>query len=218
MELAKGGLKPISPAERLTLTLRFLATGESFRSLSFQFRISKSAISHIVQEVCRAIIANLPCTYLKVPSKKIEWMKIAKQFYDHWNFPNALGTIDGKHITIQKPAGGGSFYYNYKHTHSVVILPISGPNYECLYAYVGANGRCSDGGIWGNRSIAKLLGDDKLGFPKPQKKPGSIRVAPFVLLGDDAFGLKAYLMKLVSQRGLTDKRRVYSCRLRICLG
>ena len=78
--------------------------------------------------------------------------------------------------------------------------------------------RCSDGGIWGNSSIAKLLGDDKLGFPKPQKKPGSIRVAPFVLLRDDAFGLKAYLMKLVSQRGLTDKRRVYSYRLRICLG
>ena len=80
-------------------------------------------------------------------------MKIAKQFCDHWNFPNALGAIDGKHITIQKPAGGGSFYYNYKHTHSVVILAISGPNYECLYAYVGANGRCSDGGIWGNSSI-----------------------------------------------------------------
>ena len=35
--LAKGGLKPISPAERLTLTLRFLATGETYRSVSFQF-------------------------------------------------------------------------------------------------------------------------------------------------------------------------------------
>ena len=59
-----------------------------------------------------------------------------------WNFPNALGAIDGKHITIQKPAGGGSFYYNYKHTHSVVLMAISGPNYEYLYADVGANGRC----------------------------------------------------------------------------
>ena len=35
VELAKVGIKPKSPAERLTLTLRFLATGESFRSLSF---------------------------------------------------------------------------------------------------------------------------------------------------------------------------------------
>ena len=49
MELAKGGLKSIRPAERLTLTLCFLATGGSFRSLSFQFRMSKSAISYIVQ-------------------------------------------------------------------------------------------------------------------------------------------------------------------------
>ena len=130
IELAKGGLKPISPAKRLTLTLRFLATGESFRSLSFLFRISKSAISYIVQEVCRAIVANLACAYLKVTSTESEWMKIAQQFYDRWNFPNDLRAIDGKHITIQKPASGGSFYYNYKHTHAVVLLAVAGPNFE----------------------------------------------------------------------------------------
>ena len=38
--LMSGGLKTISPGERLTLTLRYLATCESHRSLSFQFRIS----------------------------------------------------------------------------------------------------------------------------------------------------------------------------------
>ena len=37
------------------LTLRFLATGESFRSLHFKFRISRPAISYIVTEVCEAI-------------------------------------------------------------------------------------------------------------------------------------------------------------------
>ena len=63
-------------------------------------------------------------------------MQIAKQFYDRWNFPNALGAIDGKHITIQKPAGSGSFCYNYKHTHSVVLMAVAGHNYECLYADV----------------------------------------------------------------------------------
>ena len=101
-----------------------------------------------MQEVCRVITANhLACTYLKVPSMKSEWMKIAKQFCDRWNFPNVFGAIDGKHITIQKPAGGGLFYYNYKHTHSLVLLAGAGPNYECLYADLGANGRYSDGGI-----------------------------------------------------------------------
>lgn len=50
-----GGHRVISPAARLTLTLRFLATGETFRSLHFQFRMGKSTISYIVREVCQAI-------------------------------------------------------------------------------------------------------------------------------------------------------------------
>ena len=165
-----------------------------------------------MQEVCRVIIANLAGTYVKVPSAKSEWVEIAKQFYDCWNYPNALGAIDEKHITIQKPAGGGSFYYNYKHTHSVVLLAVACPNYECLYADVGANGRYSDGGIWRNSSIANFLDDDKLGVPKLQKVPVSDRVSPFVLLGDDAFGLKMHLMKPFPQRGLTDEKRVYKYR------
>ena len=44
VELEKVGLSPISPAERFTPTLHFLATGNSFQFLSFQFRISQSAV------------------------------------------------------------------------------------------------------------------------------------------------------------------------------
>ena len=43
-----GGHKPISPEERLTLAIRYLATGESFQSLSYQFRISLNAVSYII--------------------------------------------------------------------------------------------------------------------------------------------------------------------------
>ena len=39
-----GGHLPIMPDERLALTLRYIATGESFQSLSFQFRISLNAV------------------------------------------------------------------------------------------------------------------------------------------------------------------------------
>ena len=41
------------------------------------------------------------------------------------------------HVRIQKPKNGGSFYYNYKHTHSIILMAIAGPEYECLYADVG---------------------------------------------------------------------------------
>lgn len=51
--------KAIPSNERLALTLRYLATGDSFASLSLVFRISKSSISHIIPEVCTAIIEVL---------------------------------------------------------------------------------------------------------------------------------------------------------------
>ena len=80
------GGEPIVPAERLALTLRFLATGESFRSFHFQFRISRPPISYIVTEVREAITKKLGPSYLKVPSSEQEWLQIAKQFEEKWIF------------------------------------------------------------------------------------------------------------------------------------
>ena len=45
----------IAPNEILALAIRYLATGETFHSLSFQFRIGKSTVSQIVMEVYDAI-------------------------------------------------------------------------------------------------------------------------------------------------------------------
>ena len=92
----KMGGEPIVPVKKRALRLRFLATCESFRSLCFQFRISRPAISYIVTEVCEAIPKKLGPSYLKVPSSEQERLQIAKQFVEKWNFPNCLGAIDAK--------------------------------------------------------------------------------------------------------------------------
>ena len=132
-----GGNKVISLKERLALKIRFLATGETYRSLSYQFRISTRAISYIIKEVCEAIIKNMRNIYLKVPSSPEEWLTVAEKFESRWQFPNCIGAMDGKHIVMQPPGNSGSYYYNYKHTNSIILMAVAGPNYECLYYDIG---------------------------------------------------------------------------------
>ena len=59
-------LREANPAgERLAVTLRFLASGESQQSLSFAYRIGKSTLSRILRETCDAIFSVLKYSYLK---------------------------------------------------------------------------------------------------------------------------------------------------------
>ena len=178
----------------MTLTLRFLATGETFRLLGFRFRISRSAISYIVISGCEALINHLGNLYLKNRSTNEEWMSVAREFREKWQFPYAVGAIDGKHIVIIPPPNIGSNYYNYKHTNSTVSLAIAGPNYEYLFADVGTNGRMNDSGIWNKSNLRRAIKNREIGLPEPRALPYCLEKIPFVILGDDAFALKNYMM------------------------
>ena len=76
--------KLITAAERLAITLRFLATGDSQQSLSFSFRVGKSIVSAIIAETCDAIYNVLMETYMSAPTSKEEWLKISEQFKETW--------------------------------------------------------------------------------------------------------------------------------------
>ena len=90
--------KAISPAELLVIILRFLASGESQQSLAFLFRVGRSTILRIIRETCDVIYTSLSDTYLHPPCLANDWINISKEFNDLWNFPHAIGFIDGKHV------------------------------------------------------------------------------------------------------------------------
>ena len=74
--------------------------------------------------------------------------------------------------------GGGSFYYNYKHTHSIILMTIAGPEYECLYADVGSNGRVNDSGIWNKTSLLQVIQDGSVKLPNDEKLPNG-EITPY---------------------------------------
>lgn len=59
---------PISPKERLILTLRFLASGDSQQSQLFAFRLGKTTVSNAIIETTHAIWVALSNIYLKCPT------------------------------------------------------------------------------------------------------------------------------------------------------
>ena len=194
------GQRVVTTAERLVLMIRFLATGETFSSLNLQFCISERAISYIVNSVSKAIVSYIGKEYIKLPSCSQEWLQMPETFLSRWNFPNCLGAIDGKHLQIRPLPDTGSGYFNYKKTFSIILLAIAGPDYECIYAGIGSNGRMNDSGVWNASDMRKRIEDDDLGIPAPKPLPfGWIKV-PYVFIGDDAFALKTYMMKLYPQK------------------
>ena len=102
--------------------------------------------------------------YFQTTKAAEEWKEIASNFQDKWNFPNCLGALDGKHIQIRPPANTGSYYYNYKHTFSIVLMALVDADYKFIYADIGANGRVSDGGVFGSCSLNELLKQNQLAF------------------------------------------------------
>ncbi|CAH1383585.1 unnamed protein product [Tenebrio molitor] len=186
--------KPILPAQRLAVTLRFLASGDSYGSLSFAYRLGKTTISNIVTETCSAIWKCLNKKCFVTPSTET-WKKIAHDFEKQWNFPHCIGAIDGKHIAMQAQNNSGAEHFNYKDFHSLVLLAACDANYVFTVVDIDAAGRQSDAGIFKNSLLGNGLSRNLLGVPLPEKLPRSTKEAPYVIVGDEAFPLTNYLLR-----------------------
>ncbi|XP_046397703.1 putative nuclease HARBI1 [Ischnura elegans] len=121
--------------------------------------------------------------------------------------------MDGKHILFQPPASAGSYYFNYKGGHSIVLLAVADANYRFIYVDVGVNGRVSDGGVFRESSLAAAIARNLLQFPANETLPGRDMDVPYVFVADDAFPLTERIMKPFPFRGLTAERRRYNYHL-----
>lgn len=89
-----------------------MSCGSLQRHIASNYRVSKAAFCKILDVVCNAICIEMED---EIPQlTKEDWLRIADRYNTKWNFPNCVGSIDGKHVALKRPPNAGSLFYNYK--------------------------------------------------------------------------------------------------------
>lgn len=202
----------IPPKQRLAMTLRFLATGDSMSSISFAYRCGFATVSVIIQETLSVIVHVLHRLVVCEPRSQNDWRDVADGFLRRWNLPNCLGAIDGRHMVIKAPQASGSKYFNYEKTHSIVLLAVADSDYTFITADVGAEGSHSDSAILNQSKFWQRVKTNTLHIPPRCLLPGSNIEMPYFFAGDGIFQLQENLLKPFARK-LTMREAVYNYRL-----
>ena len=182
------------------------------QSQLFAFRSGRSTVLNIIHETCNGIYKALQPTYLKAPYKTGEWLHIACKFEVEWNFPHCIRAVDGKHVCIECPHDAGSAFHNYKNYHSMVLMAVSDVKYCFTMIDIGGYGRDNDASIFHKSELGQAFEkhQSKLNVPEAELVAGFL--LPYVLVGDNIFALKTWLMKPYQGKRLSECQRIYNYR------
>lgn len=111
------------------------------------------------------------------------------------------------------PKHSGSTFYNYKGTHSIILMGVADAEYKLIYVDVGRNGLFSDGGVFNKCTFGRALDMNQLHLPPSRPLPGRNNPVPLVLIADDAFAMRPNLLKPYSAQQLSMMQRVFNYRL-----
>ncbi|KAL2097890.1 hypothetical protein ACEWY4_007097 [Coilia grayii] len=206
--------QPIEARQRLAVTLRYLATGETFSSLAFSYRLGERTVSQAVLQTCDAIVCHLKTSQLPKPTADT-WRATARRFQEKFDFPHCLGALDGKHVNVFAPANSGSQFFNYKRAFSIVLMALVDADLKILAVQIGDYGRCSDGGVFANSALGRGLQNKTLDLPAPEFIPGAedLGELPYVFVADAAFPLKTNLMRPYPGHNLSHAKKTFNYRL-----
>ncbi|XP_071496099.1 putative nuclease HARBI1 [Diadema antillarum] len=191
----------LEPGLKVEITLRHLASGNTYRNMQYTWRVPHNTISVVVRRVVKAIIEEYTDELLCCPTTEQGWRDLADHWYQRWNFPHTVGAIDGKHVACKAPPNSGSEFYNYKGFYSMILFAM-------------AMAHPQDAQIYNESDLHHGLDQNRIhAFPQPDPLPNDNQDVPYFIIGDDAFSLRTYLMKPNSTRNLTHGERIFNFRL-----
>ena len=200
--------KPLEPGLKLAITLRYLASGYSYKSLQYSFRVAHNTISLFIPEVCQALNDEYQGDVFAFPTNLGEWKKVIPKYCERWSFHYTCGALDRKHIAIGSPRHFGTLYYSYKGFFSIIILALVDADYKFIWADVGAQGSSSDVQIFNHGPLR--LENGTLGLPDSEPLLHDDTPIPYFLVGDDALPLRTWMMNPFFHRAMTNEERMFT--------
>lgn len=124
-----------------------------------------------------------------------------------------IGALGGKRVLVCKSPCSGSECYDYKGHYSLIMMALVDANYKFMYVEVGASARAIDAGVWERCGLRDAIEKNIINIPPSTPNPFTSRQCPFVMVGDDAFPLKTYLLKPYPGKDLPNEKLIFNYRL-----
>ncbi|XP_047113433.1 putative nuclease HARBI1 [Schistocerca piceifrons] len=170
---------PVSPINRLLITLRAYATGAFNILIGDNSNIHRTTAQRIISDVSD-IIASLSPRFIKFPTRE-EVRSVMYGFSQLDRFPGVLGTLDCTHIRIQSPGGhNAELFRNRKSYFSFNCQAISDHNLLVRDIVARWPGSVHDSTIFLNCARRAQFENGEI----PQGH----------LLGDSGYACKSYLL------------------------
>ena len=158
---------PISASMRLAVCLYKLSRGDYYYTISEMTGIGEATVIVIVNEVCEAIIKNLWKDSVEklFPNTEKEFNDSLREMESECQFKYSFSAIDGSHLPIKCPPGGGEAmkqYHNFKNFYSVILLALVDANYRFIWASVGAPGNTHDSTLFQSTNLWQRIIDGEV--------------------------------------------------------
>lgn len=166
----------------------------------------------MVYQTFRAIWKSLQRVHMPKPSTA-RLKEVAKKYYEKWQFPNCIGAIDGKPFKVKTRKRRGSEFRKRKKYISVVLQAVVDANYKFIAVEVGGGDEQSDDGAFQCSKLNELLSNGNYSVPPPARMPGSDEILPNVMIGNETYPLKTFLMRPYTGRSIDDEKTTFNKRL-----
>ncbi|XP_015119516.1 putative nuclease HARBI1 [Diachasma alloeum] len=176
---------------KVLTALRFFATG-SYQldvGLGRYSAVSQPSVSRSIHTVIDVFNRNeIFAEYVRF-YRNIEEVRASRdRFWRRFQFPNAIGCIDGTHVAIvppkiNDPVHPENVYVNRKGYHSLNVQLICDAEFKILNVNARYPGSANDCAIWNDSNIQPLM-----------RRLHNYRNERFYLLGDAGYPLRPWLM------------------------